>query len=111
MQFASALQTVGHVVSAPSQTYGVHDGLPGLVAGAAPQLPVAHVAQAPGHAVLQQMPLTQKPRLHWSAAVQFVPLICKPTQIPPTQVPLEHWSPAAHVVPIACFATQLPALQ
>jgi hypothetical protein len=102
---------VGHAVVVPSQTYGVHDGLPGLAAAAIVQLPVVHVAQAPRHAVLQQVPLTQLPLLHCSRAVHVVPFVCVPTQIPPAQISLEHSASSMHDVPIVFFATQLPALQ
>jgi hypothetical protein len=105
------LHVVGHVLLVPSQTYGVHDGVPALVAGATPQFPVRHVAQAPRHVVLQQIPLTQLPLLHWSAAAHIVPFVCVPTQTPPAQLSLEHWSSAVHAVPIACLGMQLPALQ
>ena len=111
MHCASVLHVVGHVLSVPSQTYGVHEGVPALVAAAIPQFPVTHVAQAPRHVVLQQIPLTQLPVLHWSAAAHIVPFDCVPTQIPLAQLSLEHWSSAVHVVPIACFTRQLPALQ
>jgi hypothetical protein len=84
------LQLVGHVLSMPSQTYGAHDGLPALVAAAIPQFPVTHVAQAPAHAVLQQIPLTQLPLPHCSAAVHIVPSVCVPTQIPFAQLSLAH---------------------
>jgi hypothetical protein len=87
---ASVLHFVGHAVVVPSQTYGVHDGAPALVAAAIAQLPVVHVAQAPRHAVLQHVPLTQLPLLHWSAAVHVVPFVCTPTQIPLAQVLPEH---------------------
>jgi hypothetical protein len=84
------LHFVGHAVVVPSQTYGMHDGAPALVAAAIPQFPVTHVAQAPRHAVLQQIPLTQLPLPHWFAAVHIVPLVCVPTQRPLAQLSLAH---------------------
>jgi hypothetical protein len=75
MHSVSDMQLVGQVGLDPSHAYGLHAGIPALPAGAATQLPVAHVPHAP-HAELQQTPETQLVVVHWSAAVHAAPAAC-----------------------------------
>jgi hypothetical protein len=56
MQPVSPVHVVGHVVLVPLQTYELHEGLPAPPSTTVVQVPVAHVAHAPMHALLQQMP-------------------------------------------------------
>jgi hypothetical protein len=80
MHTASEVQLPGQVVSAPSHTNGVHEGVPDAPAPrtlhtplvAAPNA-VLHALHAPVHAELQQTPSTQLPDTHSSAAPHVEP--------------------------------------
>jgi hypothetical protein len=71
------------------QTYGAHEGLPGLPETTGlhvPTLPATlHASHAPPHAVLQHTPSTQLPLPHWLAEVQVTPLACLGTHAPALQ--------------------------
>jgi hypothetical protein len=65
MQPGSLEQIVGQVARTPSQTSGLHIGLPALPAVSRIHAPVVQVSQLPPpQAVAQQTPATQKPLPH-----------------------------------------------
>ena len=104
------MQLVGHPWSVPSQTYGAHDGLPGVDAPDVTHVPVLHVAHAPAQPVLQHTPSTQLPLPHWSAAVHDLPSACVPEQTPAAQLPLVHWFGSVQDEPSGSAGTHVPWL-
>jgi hypothetical protein len=83
-QLASTAQLVGHVTSEPLHANGLHVGLPTLPAASGEHVPVPQVPHEP-HALLQHVPATQLPLVHWSVAVQLAPLPPFAVHTPPLQ--------------------------
>lgn len=77
-----------------------------------PQVPFA--AHWPEGAAVPAVKVAQVPSAEpVSASVHAMqgPLQAVAQQTPPTQKPLVHWSAAVHAPPLACAGAQMPALQ
>jgi hypothetical protein len=105
------VHVVGQAACEPSHARGLHEGVPGLLSAAKPQVPVAQLLQAPLHAALQHTPPAQKPLAHslplallhdWPFFFLQVPL---PSQ---TLLPLQAGVEFVSAVPWAMSVVHVP---